>query len=57
MIKKFRNTVKRLGITLRHWHRKNITVTSYTYFIMQLNDENLMNDEVKKAIEKYLDEV
>ncbi len=57
MVEKFRKKYKKSGVTLKHWHRKNITGTSYGYFIVQLNDPDIMKKDVKKAIQKYLDEV
>ncbi len=54
MIKKFRIRLQKEGRSFRWFHRTYIKGVSYPYFIVQLNDEYMMKEIVKKAIEKYL---
>ncbi len=59
-IKKFKKLVKE-RTTLKIFHRNYIIPNNpeitYTYFSMQLNGHTPMSDIVRKAIQKYIDDV
>lgn len=57
MIEKFRKKMQKEGRTFRWWHKKYLKNISYPYFIIQLNEPERMQEDVEKAIKKYLDQV
>ena len=56
MIKKFRQRLLKEGRSFRWWHKTYLKNISYPYFIIQLNEPERMQEEVEKAIQKYLAE-
>ena len=55
MIKKFREKLSVNGQSMTWFHRTYLRgKCTYTYFNQQVNDPDRLQDNVKKAIEKYL---
>ena len=57
MIEEFRNKLNENGQKMTWFHEKYLAGRcSYTYFNQQINDQDRLQDYVKDAIQKYLNE-
>jgi len=56
MIDRFRKRLRKEGRSLKWWHKTYLKDISYHYFVIQLNEPERMQDNITKAIQKYLDD-
>ncbi len=54
IVKKFKQKIQKEGRSFKWFHKSYLKEVTYPYFIIQLNDEDRLHDQIKKAINKYL---
>ena len=54
LIKKFKAKMRTEGRSFKWFHRTYLNGISYPYFIVQLNEPDRVQDDIKHAIEKYV---
>jgi hypothetical protein len=54
LIEEFKNKMRSEGRSFKWFHGNYITGVTYSYFIIQLNEKDRLQDSIKVSIEKYL---
>ena len=54
LIGEFKAKMKKEGRSYRWFHREFLSGITYSYFIIQLNDDDKLQDSIKDSISKFI---